>query len=225
MTRRLSGLYAITPDQSGTFARTVPSLTELVAEAIQGGAQLIQYRDKGPDDARRIEIAAALLRLCHAGGVPLVINDDLELAAAVGADGVHLGRDDADLRVARERLGPDSLVGASCYDRLDLARAAARAGASYVAFGSFFPSPTKPGALRPEPSLLMEARRTLRLPLVAIGGITPQNAGALIAAGADMVAVLTGVFAAPDIAAAARAYSRLFSGPGRPTEDPNEPIP
>jgi len=219
MSQPLSGLYVITPDRSRVTAETRESLPELVARAVLGGARVVQYRDKGPDWGRRRTEATALATLCRDAGIPLIINDDVELAAAVAADGVHLGRDDADPRAARQHLGPDAIIGVSCYDRLDLALAAERAGASYVAFGSFFPSPTKPGAVRPEPGLLTQARRTLRLPLVAIGGITPQNAGALIAAGANLVAVITGVFAAPDVAAAARAYSRLFSGPGRPTED------
>lgn len=219
MSRRLVGLYAITPDRSDAGARSGEPLPDLVARAIQGGARIIQYRDKGRDPGRRRVEAAGFLAQCRAAGIPLIINDDLELAAAVGADGVHLGHDDPDPASARERLGPNALVGVSCYDRLELALAAERAGASYLAFGSFFPSPTKPNAARPAPGLLTEARRTLKRPLVAIGGITPQNAGALIAAGADMVAVITGIFAAPDVTAAAQAYSRLFSGPGRPTED------
>lgn len=225
MSQRLGGLYAITPDGSVAHGYLGTALSDLVGQAIQGGARIVQYRDKGGDPGRRQAEAAALLAQCQAAGVPLIINDDVELAAAVGADGVHLGRDDADPARARERLGPKALVGVSCYDRIDLALAAERAGASYLAFGSFFPSPTKPNAARPAPGLLTEARRTLKRPLVAIGGITPQNAGALIAAGADMVAVITGIFAAPDVTAAAQAYSRLFQGPGRPTEDRDDPIP
>ena len=219
MIRPLRGLYVITPDRAANgSADPGPPLVDLVASAIQGGARVVQYRDKGPGWSRRQ--AAALLTLCRAAGIPLIVNDDIELAAAVGADGVHLGRDDADPRRAREVLGPEALIGVSCYDRLDLALAAERAGAGYVAFGSFFPSPTKPHAVRPGPDLLTEARRALGVPLVAIGGITPQNAGALIAAGADMVAVISGVFSAPDVTAAAQAYSRLFPAPERPTEDP-----
>lgn len=220
MSPRLSGLYAITPQPPGHASQRDRRLLDQVAQAIQGGARLIQYRDKGSDTERRRVLAAALLALCRSAMVPLVINDDLELAAAIGADGIHLGRHDTDPGTARERLGPNVLIGVSCYDRLDLAHRAERASASYVAFGSFFPSPTKPDAARPLPTLLGEARHALKLPLVAIGGITPQNAGSLIAAGADMVAVITGIFSAPDVTAAAQAYSRLFPGPGRPTEDP-----
>jgi thiamine-phosphate pyrophosphorylase len=219
MIRPLRGLYVITPDRAANgSADPGPPLVDLVASAIQGGARVVQYRDKGPGWSRRQ--AAALLTLCRAAGIPLIVNDDIELAAAVGADGVHLGRDDADPRRAREVLGPEALIGVSCYDRLDLALAAERAGAGYVAFGSFFPSPTKPHAVRPGPDLLTEARRALGVPLVAIGGITPQNAGALITAGADMVALISGIFSAPDVTAAAQAYSRLFPAPEHPTEDP-----
>jgi thiamine-phosphate pyrophosphorylase len=221
MIRPLRGLYVITPDRAANgSADPGPPLVELVTSAIQGGARVVQYRDKGPGWSRRQAEAAALLALCRGAGIPLIVNDDVELAAAVGADGIHLGRDDADPRRVREVLGPEALIGVSCYDRLDLALAAERAGAGYVAFGSFFPSPTKPHAVRPRPDLLTEARRALGVPLVAIGGITPQNAGTLIAAGADMVAVISGVFSAPDVTAAARAYSRLFPAPEHPTEDP-----
>jgi thiamine-phosphate pyrophosphorylase len=221
MIRPLRGLYVITPDRAAPGpADAGPPLVDLVTSAIQGGARVVQYRDKGSGLSRRQTEASALLALCRGAGIPLIVNDDVELAAAVGADGVHLGRDDGDPRRAREVLGPDALIGVSCYDRLDLAQAAERAGAGYVAFGSFFASPTKPHAARPRPELLTEARRALGVPLVAIGGITPQNAGALIAAGADMVAVISGVFSAPDVTAAARAYSRLFPAPEHPTEDP-----
>ncbi|HYN79087.1 MAG TPA: thiamine phosphate synthase, partial [Lamprocystis sp. (in: g-proteobacteria)] len=147
-------------------------------------------------------------------------NDDIELARSVNAAGVHLGRGDADPAAARRRLGRTAIIGVSCYDRLDLALAAVQAGASYVAFGSFFPSTVKPGAVRPPVSLLTEARKRLDTTLVAIGGITPQNAELLIAAGADLLAVITGVFAAPNVAAAARAYSRRFEPGARPMEYP-----
>ena len=220
MSRGLWGLYAITPERSASGAHSLQSLIDAVAQAIRGGARAIQYRDKGADWGRRWAEASALLTLCRASCVPLIVNDDLDLALAVGADGVHLGRDDADPRAARQRLGPRAIIGLSCYDQLERGIEAERRGASYVAFGSFFPSPSKPNAPRPEPRLLSQARRVLRLPLVAIGGITPQNAGPLLAAGADMVAVITGVFSSADITAAAQAYSRLFLGPRHPTEDP-----
>lgn len=211
MIHHLTGLYAITPEASSSPA----SLAAQVALAIAGGARLIQYRDKHSDSQGRHDCGAALLRLCRNAGVPLIVNDDLALAVDLGADGVHLGRDDPDPRQARERLGDAAIVGVSCYDDFALAEAAELAGASYIAFGSFFPSATKPQAVRADPSLLTEARRRLRIPPVAIGGITPQNGGSLIAAGARMLAVVTGVFDQPDIAAAARAYTNLF-----PKENP-----
>ncbi|MBK1645553.1 thiamine phosphate synthase [Thiocapsa imhoffii] len=211
------GLYLITPDQE-TDPR---ELARQVAAAIRGGARLVQYRNKGENVARRAAQAAALLQVCRAAAIPLIINDDVELAVQLGADGVHLGRDDADPASVRARLGPDALIGVSCYASLALAQAAQYHGASYVAFGSVFPSPTKPRAVRAAPELLASASRTLRIPVVAIGGITPQNGGRLIAAGAHMLAVVTGVFAQPDLAAAARAYASLF-----PDGDPlDEPIP
>lgn len=204
---RTRGLYAITdagllPDER---------LTDAVAAAIRGGARLIQYRDKSHDSARRLAQATALNALCQDHGVPLIINDDVELAFAVGAAGVHLGRDDADITTARARLGPRALIGVSCYDRLDLALNAARAGADHVAFGAFFPSPTKPSEIRAPLDLLQQARARLDLPIVAIGGITPDNAAVLLAAGADYLAVVSGVFAQPDIQIAARRYATLFA--------------
>jgi thiamine-phosphate pyrophosphorylase len=202
---RLRGLYAVTPEHPG------PDLAEQVGLAIAGGARVIQYRDKSSDRARRLAQAGALSVLCRAAGVLLIVNDDPALAAAVGADGVHLGRDDGDPAQARHRLGPRAIIGVSCYNHLDLGLAAQEAGADYIAFGSFFPSVTKPGAVRAEPDLLRQARAALSLPLVAIGGITPQNGAALIAAGADLLAVVSGVFAGPDPKAAAAAYTQLFA--------------
>ena len=204
---RTRGLYAITdagllPDER---------LTDAVAAAIRGGARLIQYRDKSHDNARRLAQATALNALCQDHDVPLIINDDVELAFAVGAAGVHLGQDDADIATARARLGPRALIGVSCYDRLDLALNAARAGADQVAFGAFFPSPTKPTEIRAPLDLLQQARAQLDLPIVAIGGITPDNAAVLLAAGADYLAVVSGVFAQPDIQIAARRYATLFA--------------
>ncbi len=214
---RLRGLYAITP----AHPRAASPLPAQVEEAIVGGARLVQYRNKGRDGAARLADARGLLAVCRKHGIPLIINDDLELAAAVGADGVHLGRDDPEPREARGRLGPDAIIGVSCYDELERAREAQHAGADYAAFGRFFASATKPRAVPAAPDLLRRARRELSLPLVAIGGITPENGGPLIAAGADMLAVVEGVFGQPDIRAAALAYNRLF-----PTEvSPDDPIP
>ena len=208
----LRGLYAITPECSAPGL-----LAQQVELAIAGGARVIQYRDKSGegtiDQERRLAEARALRAICHRAGVPLIVNDDATLAAAVAADGVHLGRDDGSPAEARRLLGPEAIIGVSCYNRLELAEAAQAAGASYVAFGSFFPSSTKPLAVRADLDLLRRARQHLRLPLVAIGGITPENGAALIAAGADLLAVVSGVFGGPDPGAAAQAYARLFDAP------------
>jgi thiamine-phosphate pyrophosphorylase len=202
----LRGLYVITPDN----AEEPSALADQVAQAIAGGAKLIQYRNKGQDDRLRHDQATAILRICRPAGVPLIVNDDITLAEDLGADGVHLGRNDSDPIEARQRLGAGAIIGVSCYNDLAGAQVAERHGASYVAFGSFFPSVTKPLAVRPSPDLLASASRSLRIPIVAIGGITPQNGGLLIAAGARMLAVVTGIFAQPDLVAAARAYASLF---------------
>lgn len=199
------GVYAITPETADT-AR----LLRDVEAALTGGVAVVQYRDKSGDVARRHEQASELVTLCRRFGVPLIVNDDLRLADLADADGVHLGRDDGSLREARLILGPGKFVGATCYQSLDLARAAQEAGADYVAFGSFFPSPTKPAAPRAALDLLHQAREDIQIPLVAIGGITADNAGALIDAGADSLAVLSAVFDAPDIRAAAHLLNRLF---------------
>jgi thiamine-phosphate pyrophosphorylase len=199
------GLYALTPDEPDTAA-----LVAKVRAAIAGGAAAVQYRNKPADPALRGEQARALAALCRAAGVPLVVNDDVELALAVDGAGVHLGREDGDLAAARRRLGPGRLLGASCYDRLELADRAVAAGADYVAFGSMFASPTKPAAVR-APLALLGAARRLGVPVVAIGGITLENAPEAIAAGADALAVITALFDAGDIAARARAFSEVFA--------------
>lgn len=205
MKAEIRGLYAITPEVADTAA-----LLAKVRAALSGGARLVQYRSKSDDVALRHEQAAELLALCRAHGVPLIINDDVRLAALTEADGVHLGEEDASLKEARINLGPEKIIGVSCYQDLARARRAAADGADYVAFGSFYPSPTKPGA-RPCPiSLLTEAKRALKVPVVAIGGITPDNAPALVAAGADAVAVISALFDAPDIAAVAAHFDSLF---------------
>jgi len=206
--KTLRGLYALTDGRLTPAERLLPAVTA----AIRDGARLIQYRDKSNDPARRRAEARALLVLCRAHGALLIINDDIALAAEIGADGVHLGRDDAGLAAARVQLGPRAIIGISCYDSLERAVAAAQAGADYVAFGSFYPSATKPQAIRAPLELLPVARRQLSIPICAIGGITPENGVALLAAGADMLAVIHGLFAAPDVTAAARAYAGLFPG-------------
>lgn len=197
------GLYLVTPDEPDTGR-----LLDRVA-AVLGEASLLQYRNKSASPALRSEQALALLPLCRAAGVPLIVNDDIDLAHAIGAAGVHLGEHDRAVNRARAVLGDTAIVGVSCYDDLRRAHAAAAAGASYIAFGAFFPSATKPGARRAGLSLLQEAA-SLRLPRVAIGGITPDNAPVLIGAGADLLAVIAGVFDTADPAAAAAAYRRAF---------------
>ncbi|OFZ72693.1 MAG: thiamine-phosphate diphosphorylase [Betaproteobacteria bacterium RBG_16_64_9] len=203
--RSVAGLYAITPEDADT-----DRLERRVQAALAGGASLVQYRSKSPDSAARRAQGERLLAVCRRAGAPLIVNDDLELALAIGADGVHLGRDDGDVAVARARLGADRLLGVSCYDRLDLAIAAVAAGADHVAFGSAFASLTKPEAVRAPPALFAQARARLQVPIVAIGGITPENAHLIIEAGADAVAVITALFDAQDVAAAAAAFRSLF---------------
>ena len=199
------GLYAVTPDEPD-----IGLLTCKVRKALAGGARILQYRNKSANAALRREQGTALLALCREARIPFVINDDLELTRAIRADGLHLGREDVSIAAARAQLGKGRLVGVSCYDRLELALAAREAGADYVAFGSAFPSATKPGATRAPLSLYREARARLDSPIVAIGGITTENARTVIEAGADAVAVISALFDAPDIEAAARSFSRLF---------------
>lgn len=200
------GLYAITD------STLIPSgqLASCVAQAIAGGATAIQYRNKqAPDQERRRE-AMALAELCQQHDIPLLINDDAGLAAAVGASGVHLGKTDTPIREVREQLGAQAIIGVSCYNDLGRATAAAQAGADYVAFGRFFPSSSKPDAVQAEVTLLSRARQQLELPIVAIGGITPGNGQSLLAAGANLLAAIHGIFGQPDIRAAAAEYVELF---------------
>jgi len=202
--------------QRGLYAITDPALTpppHMVAQvraALAGGAVLVQYRDKRSNAAGRRQLAAALLALCRAAGVPLIINDDVDLAAALGADGVHLGRDDAALAAARAQLGPRALIGVSCYDDYGRAAAAVAGGADYIAFGRFFSSPTKPAAVQADVELLRRARRELGVPVAAIGGITAANGATLIEAGADLLAVIHGVFGQRDVQRAAAEVTELF---------------
>lgn len=199
----MRGLYAITPD-----AVEGDALFALARQALSGGIAALQYRSKLADPVRKERDARALLQMCREYGVPFIVNDDLELALAIDADGVHLGRDDGDLRAARARLGAKRL-GASCYDRFELAEAALAAGADYIAFGSVFPSPTKPLAVH-APLTLFTRARALGVPLVAIGGIKLRDAAAVIEAGAHSLAVISDLFEASDVAAQARRYRALF---------------
>ena len=194
------GLYLVTPE---------PLPAPAVVRGVLPHAACLQYRSKQADAGTREREALALRAACARAGVAFIVNDDVALARKVGAEGVHLGERDDDIAAARALLGPDAIIGGSCYDDLARAEAAARAGASYVAFGAFFASPTKPHARRATTALLRDAA-ALGLPRVAIGGITPDNAAPLVAAGADLIAVISGVFAAPDAVAAARACAALF---------------
>jgi thiamine-phosphate pyrophosphorylase len=205
MLRFPGGVYAITPETADT-----ERLLAQVEAALQGGVAAVQYRDKSGDVARRHEQASELVALCHRYGAPLIVNDDLRLADLAGADGVHLGRDDGGLREARIILGPGKFVGASCYQSLERAQAAQAAGADYVAFGSFYASPTKPAAPRASLDLLRAAAPAVHVPLVAIGGITLANAPELLDAGADCLAVLSALFDAADVRAAAHDFNQLF---------------
>jgi thiamine-phosphate pyrophosphorylase len=210
MADRLRGLYAITDSALLPADR----LVDTVSHAIAGGAVLVQYRDKqSPPQLRRAQ-AIALQTLCEARGVPLIINDDLDLAVHCRAAGVHLGREDVGLAEARARLGAGAIIGVSCYADLERARAAAAAGADYLAFGRFFPSETKPEAKPADPELLRAARRELDIPLCAIGGITADNAPLLLEAGADLLAVIHGLFGQPDVRATAARFQALFKKPG-----------
>jgi thiamine-phosphate pyrophosphorylase len=200
------GLYAVTPDGPDTAA-----LVSTVTAALTGGARIVQYRNKPATPELRRDQAAALKRACDAHGALLIINDHAELAREIDAAGVHIGADDGDVAAARRIVGRDSIIGVSCYRRIELAREAEAQGADYIAFGSFFPSSVKPGAVRAPVDLLLEAKRALAVPVVAIGGITIDNAPQLIAAGADAVAVITAVFGASDVAAAARAFTALYA--------------
>jgi thiamine-phosphate pyrophosphorylase len=199
-----SGLYAITQTEN----KSGDTVINEVAAAIKGGAVIVQYRDKNPADATFL--ARELVKICHQQGVPLLINDDIELAALVGADGVHLGREDGAVTQARKQLGSDAIIGVSCYNFVEQAIAAQAQGATYAAFGRFFPSSSKPLAAPAQIETLRQAKRALTIPIVAIGGILPDNGAQLLAAGADLLAVIGGVFDhQPE--QSARAYQALFS--------------
>ena len=202
----IAGLYALTPDLLDTDV-----LAERVAAAISGGATAIQYRNKLASPPLQRAQALLLRDLCGAANATFIVNDDVDLAYAVDADGVHLGREDAPLARARQRLGRTAIIGASCYDSLERGAAAVAAGADYIAFGSFFPSLVKPEAVPAKPSLLTAAKARWNVSVVAIGGITAAAASSLIAAGADALAVITAVFEAPDVAVAARAFREAFT--------------
>ncbi len=200
------GLYAVT-DPTLLPQRQLLTSVEL---AIRGGAVMVQFRDKGDHQPSRRRQAQALLRLCRRHGVPLIINDDVMLAKEVGADGVHLGREDTPVSLARELLGAEAIIGLSCYNLPERAFRGQEEKVSYVAFGRFFASSTKPAAVQCSPELLRQVAPLLSVPVVAIGGITPENGASLLRAGADLLAVIGGLFAAPDPYAAATDFARLF---------------
>ncbi|MCP5267718.1 MAG: thiamine phosphate synthase [Zoogloeaceae bacterium] len=202
---RLAGLYAITPDEPDE-----PTLLAAAGAVLAGGARLLQYRDKTGNAGRRLRLAQALLKMCRQHAATFIINDDWQLAGQIGADGVHLGSTDGDLSAVRQQLPAGSILGASCYASFDLAQKAVAAGADYVAFGAVFLSPTKPLAVRAPLDLFSRCRQELSVPSCAIGGITLENAAPVIAAGASMLAVITDIFEAPDIAGRTSAYQSLF---------------
>ena len=202
---RLYGVYAITdPVLCGEH------LSDKVQAAIEGGIRILQYRNKQASPAVQHAEASKLLSLCRQHGVLFIINDDVDLASDIDADGVHLGQKDRALIEAREHLGPDKIIGISCNNRFDYALTAQQEGADYIAFGRFFSSLTKPQAPQADIDLLQRGKKELHLPIVAIGGITPENGRQLIDAGADMLAVIHGIFGQADIRLAAERYAELF---------------
>lgn len=202
----MQGLYLVTPNWEDT-ARMV----RITETALHAGAAMVQYRNKDAHASLRREQGAALLTLCRRYGRPLVINDHLDLCLTLGADGVHVGGTDLSVRAVRAALGPDKIVGASCYGELSLARAAERDGASYAAFGGFYPSLVKQYSFVTAPAIVSEARAGLALPIVVIGGMTPDNAAPLVARGAHMVAAISSIYNAEDAESAVRAFDQLFA--------------
>ncbi len=200
----VAGLYAVTPSATDT-----PLLASRVDKAISGGAKIVQYRSKSENREMKLEQALALKPLCRRHSVPFIVNDDIELALEIDADGAHVGMNDCPVIEARKKL-KGRILGVSCYDSLELAIDAQRLGADYVAFGSFFPSSTKPDAKKAPLSLLQMSKLSIKIPVVAIGGITSNNGACLIEAGADALAVVSSLFDAPDVGAAALQFSILF---------------
>lgn len=201
----MKGLYLVTPDWDDTT-----KLLAATEAGLRGGAALVQYRHKTADAALRKEQASALRDLCKRYGKPFIINDHVDLCIELNADGIHVGGTDLDVAKVRAMVGPQCIVGASCYGSVDLARAAHEAGASYVAFGGFYPSRVKKYEVTTQPSIIAASKAAIALPVVVIGGMTQENSRPLIAQGADMVAVISSVFMSDDPEAAARNFSRLF---------------
>ena len=211
----MRGLYAITP-----AIASARRLHEMCAAALEGGAAILQYRNPRADAKMQLKQAAALAQLCRAFGALFVVNNHPRLAAQVGADGVHLGQNDMDLQAAREIVGPDAIIGATCHDSPQKARQAQKDGANYCAMGAFFPSPTKPDAIPCGLEKIAQAKHKCKLPIVAVGGINSQNITQVVRAGADSVAVVSALFAANDIRKAAQELSAAFSSSHPPTLPP-----
>jgi len=201
----IKGLYAITPDMAD-----LNSLIQKTQSAIEGGAFMVQYRSKIHDRAVKMQQCAAILRLCREYDVPCIVNDDVEMCHILEADGVHLGEKDDNIAEVRRILGEDAIIGSSCYDQLNRAKQAQKEGASYVAFGAVFPTPTKPNAPRATLELLREAKSQIHIPIVAIGGITVNNAHDVIEAGVDAIAVITSLFEAKTIKETAETFLKMF---------------
>jgi thiamine-phosphate pyrophosphorylase len=203
----MKGLYAIT-DTANLSTETMLARTE---EILRAGANFLQYRNKQADENTRIAEAEELHVLCREYSVPLIINDDIALAIQTGADGVHLGKSDSTIADARERLGNKVMIGCSCYNDLDRAQQASKSGADYIAFGAFFSSPTKPDAAHATLDIIQTAKQRFKLPVVAIGGITPENGLSLIEAGADMLAVISGLYASENPFNTTTKYINMFN--------------
>lgn len=201
----MNGLYIVTPDWDDT-----KKLVEVTEQALRGGAEIVQYRHKTADEVLRKEQARELMSLCCRYRKPFIINDHVELALEVGADGIHVGGTDAAIAEVRKAVGPTKIVGASCYGDLELAKAAHAAGASYVAFGGFYPSRVKKYPVTTPVEIIAQSHAAVPLPLVVIGGMTPENSAPLVAAGADMVAAISSVYMDEDPEAAARKFAELF---------------
>jgi thiamine-phosphate pyrophosphorylase len=202
----IQGLYIITDNQLINKTQFI----QTVEAALQGGAKVVQYRDKSDNQQQRLTQATELKALCHQYAVPLIINDDITLAQQIQADGVHLGKHDMNIVKAKQQLGKQFIIGVSCYNQLSLAQQAIAQGADYIAFGSFFPSTIKPQAVPASIELLHQARQQFSCPIVAIGGITPENGRQLLQAGADSLAVISGVFGESSPQAVHDAANRYF---------------
>ena len=205
--KQLSGLYIITDEHLITEKNFIPN----IEYALQGGANIVQYRDKSNNQEKRLHQTHALRELCNQYHKVLIINDDIELAQESQADGVHIGINDMPLPEVRERLGKDKIIGVSCYNDFSLALTAQQQGANYVAFGSFYSSSIKPDAKKADTALLQKAIEQLRIPVCAIGGITSKNAAPLINAGADMLAVISDIFSHADTKTASNNISKQFT--------------